>query len=208
MVPTSTDYKYCFHLCLVLSSTVFLTRFPDSAALRLCFVLGDTWSPRLGSLSLPVPSRLLGYLTLQQLFWTASSDEWSGPWWRRGGDQWLLTTLPACTATTAWTDKKQTKLYRKHNDKNKSTHIGANRTLVLSFTFPEFSWSQSPGSVEVWWRVEVKAWTAVQSNGWGQLSGIVLLRRKLWQRVVGRLNKPTLWHFSNGWIWRSALGVF
>lgn len=49
-------------------STVFLTRLPDSAALWLCFVLGDARSPGLGSLPIPVSPRFLWVLTLQQLF--------------------------------------------------------------------------------------------------------------------------------------------
>lgn len=79
---------------------VSLTRLPDSAALRLRFVLGDTRSSGLGSLSLPVSLRLICRLILQQLLGTASPDEQSGPWRRRAGDQRLLAALPPWSATT------------------------------------------------------------------------------------------------------------
>ncbi len=92
-----------FHVC-----SLCLTRLPDSAALRLCFVLGDTRSPGLGSLSLPVSSRLIRSLTLQQLLRTASPDERARPWRRRGRDERLLTAFPHCTVTSAGQKKKRT----------------------------------------------------------------------------------------------------
>lgn len=149
--------EYHFPVCPVLCSTVFLTRIPDSAALRLCFLLGDTRSSRLGSLSLPVSSGLIGALTLQQLLRTASPDERPGPWRWRGRDQWLLTAFPPTTATTAGRKKQfdqDVPLCERLNDWIRALNV----SQVLFFTFPEFSWSQrSLGSVEEWWRVEVKA---------------------------------------------------
>lgn len=94
----------------MLCSTVCLTRLPDSAALWLGFVLCDTGSPRLSSLSLPVsPRRLFGALTLQQLLRTASPGEWSGPWWWRGRAQLLLTAFSPCTASTAGSQQQKKK---------------------------------------------------------------------------------------------------
>ncbi len=148
----------------MLCAAVCLTRLPDSAALWLCFVLGDTWSPGLGPLSLPVSSRLLGGLTLQQLLRTASPDEWSGPRRRRGRDQWLLAAFPPCAATTKQINRD---VIGSESLTTRSTKLPSSRGLrqrfnrsskhVLPFTFPEFSWCQSLGSVEEWWRVEVKA---------------------------------------------------
>lgn len=46
----------------------FLTRFSDSAALQLSFVFRHARPPRLRSLLLPVSTRLLWALVLQQLF--------------------------------------------------------------------------------------------------------------------------------------------
>ena len=91
----------CQHyVCPVSGSTARLTRLSDPAALWLRFVLGDTRPPGLGSLSLPVSSRLLRGLTLQQLLWTASPGEQTRPRrWRRR-DQRLLAALSARTAPT------------------------------------------------------------------------------------------------------------
>lgn len=105
VIPIKTTYKmfsfiYLYHT----KASVRLTRFSDSAALRLPLVL--TQSPGLGSFSLPVSSGFLWVLTLQQLLWTSSPDERPGPGWRRGRDQRLLTALSARTATTAGDTKK------------------------------------------------------------------------------------------------------
>lgn len=161
-------FKDCLHVFLM-----FLTRLPDSAALWLWFVLGDTWSLGLGSLAIP-PCLLWG-LVLQKLLGAASPYERARPWWRRAGDQRLLVALPPWTTATGG---RKTHMWRCHRAWCCIRGSSYDPTIApLFLTFPEFSWSQSLGSVEVWSKVEAKAWTAAQSNDWGQLSVTVLSRR-------------------------------
>ena len=46
---------------------------------------------------------------------------------------------------------------------------GAEISCYQNHRDPEFSWCRSLGSVEEWWRVEVRGFTAALRNGWGPL---------------------------------------
>lgn len=129
---------------------VSLTRLPDSAALRLCFVLGDTRSSGLGSLSLPVSSRLICRFILQQLLGTASPDEQSGPWRRRAGDQRLLAALPPWSATTDGEENQTSKWVSRDGTASERLTTRSTKILYLPRVLLESKSGFCGGVVEGW----------------------------------------------------------
>lgn len=133
-------FKHCQHVFLM-----SLTRLPDSAALWLWFVLGDTWSLGLGSLAIP-PCLLWG-LILQKLLRAASPDERARPWRWRTGDQRLLVALPPWTTATSG---RKTHMSRCHRARCCIGGSSYDPPIVPRCSVP----SQSSPGVKVWvlWR--------------------------------------------------------